>query len=161
MSDEMEIIPGPFDSKGPLPEWRMIYDELLVNADFGTVVTYDQLDAALGRTFIENRSPLYRARQHLGEMRRRWMEAVPKVGYRVIQANEHMKSAQARKNRAKTQLRRMVDIATYTDLSRLQPNELQEFDAQSRINMALASVAIHHERRLNRIEQILRDDGKL
>jgi hypothetical protein len=150
-----------FRPKGDRPEWRVIYDELLVAADFGTIVDYAALDRVLGRPFVANRSPIYRARQHLGEMRLRWLEAEPGVGYRVIEAREHLDAAQRRKRRAKRQLGLMVKIAEVTDLARLDPQELSRFDAQARINSALYMVAVHHEQRLQRIERILRDDGKL
>lgn len=150
-----------FEPKADRPEWRIIYDELLQAADFNTVISYDELDRVLGRPFVANRSPIYRARQHLGEMRLRWLEAAPGVGYRVIEAREHLDAAQRRKRRAKRQLGLMVKIAEVTDLARLEPHELERFDAQARINAALYMVAVHHEQRLQRIEQILRDDGKL
>lgn len=150
-----------FEPKGDRPEWKIIYDELLAGAEFGTIISYEQLDHVLGREFITNRSPMYRARRHLGEMRQRWMEPVNKAGYRVIEAREHMDAAQQRKRRAKRQLQTMVDIATYTDLGRLTPEELVAFDSQSKINQALAAVALHHERRLRRIEQILQNEGML
>lgn len=153
--------PAPFKAKGEVPEWRLIFDRLLDGADFGTVITYDQLDDVLGRPFLDNRSPIYRARQHLGEMRSRWIEAQPGVGYRVIEAAEHMDAAQQRKRRAKRQLGLMVKIAEVTDLSRLKPEELAKFDTQAKLNAALYMVAVHHERRLSRIEQILKDEGKL
>lgn len=150
-----------FEPKGDRPEWKIIYDELLAGAEFGDVVSYEQLDKVLGRKFITNRSPMYRARKHLGEMRQRWMEPVKKVGYRVIEAREHMDAAQQRKRRAKRQLVTMVKIGEYTDLGRLTPEELIAFDSQAKVNSALAAVALHHEKRLRRIEQILQNEGMM
>jgi hypothetical protein len=83
------------------------------------------------------------------------------VGYRVIEAREHMDSAQRHKKRAKRQLGLMVKVAEVTDLSRLRPEELAQFDTQAKVNAMLYMVAVHHERRLNRIEEILRGEGKL
>lgn len=151
----------PFKPKGDLPEWRLIYDKLLQHADFGDVITYAELDEVLGRQFEENRSPLYRARTYLGEMRQRWIEPLPRVGYRVIEAREHIMAAQQRKKRARRQLGMMVRIQEHTDLARLTPAELASFDNQAKINATLYMVAVHHERRLNKIESILRDEGKL
>lgn len=152
---------APFKPKAELPEWRLIYDKLLVGADFGDVITIAQLDDALGRPFIDNRTPLYRARQELGDMRRRWFEPVPGVGYRIIEASEHMHAAQARKQRARRQLRQMVKIGEVTDLSRLTPDQLAAFDSQAKVNAAVYMALVHHERRLSRLEEILRVDGKL
>lgn len=152
---------APFKPKGDLPEWRLVYDKLLETADFGDVVTLDQLDEVLGRPFADNRGPLYRAREHLGDMRRRWIEPVPGVGYRVIEAAEHMTAAQSRKRRARRQLRAMVKIGEITDLSRLTPEQLVSFDSQAKLNAAIYMALVHHERRLTRLEEILRADGKL
>lgn len=152
---------SPFAPKGDRPEWKMLYDDLLGAADFGDVITYEMLDDVLGRSFIANRGPLYHARTILGELRSRWIESVPKVGYRVIEANEHVRAANARKRRARCQLGMMMTITRSTDLARLTPEELQRYDAQSRINAALYGIAISHERRLSAIESVLRADGKL
>lgn len=151
----------PFAPKGDLPEWRLLYDAILERAEFGQVIPYDQLDAVLGRRFVDNRSPLYRARREMGDLRQRWLDAVPRTGYRVIEAHEHIALAQRHKRRAKRQLGAMVHVAEVTDLARLTPEQLASFDHQSRINAMLYMVAAHHEHRLNRIEEVLRKEGML
>lgn len=150
-----------FRPKGDVPEWRMIYDALLVEANFGDVITYDELDEALGRPFRDNRSPIYRARNELGDMRRRWLEPVDGIGYRVIEANEHLYAAAKRKRRAQNQLKQMVHIGEVTDLARLTPEELATFDSQTRFNRLAYLALMSHEKRLQRIEDVLRADGKL
>lgn len=152
---------APFKPKAELPEWRLIYDKILEHVEFGDIITIEQLDEVLGRSFVENRGPLYRARQHMAEMRRRWFEPIPGVGYRIIEASEHMHAAQARKQRARRQLRQMVRIGEVTDLSRLTPEQLAAFDSQAKVNAAVYMALVHHERRLSRLEEILRADGKL
>ena len=149
----------PFTAKGDTPEWKMIYDALLTTAEFGEVISYAQLDEVLGRRFAANRSPLYRARLEMGEARHRWLDAVPGKGYRVIEAAEHIDVAQKHKRRARKQLGRMVRVAQVTDISRLTESELSRFDSQSKINAALYMVAVHHERRITRIEEILQKQG--
>lgn len=152
---------APFQPKGDLPEWRLIYDKLLERADFGDVITYAALDDVLGRQFEDNRSPFYRARDHMIEMRQRWLEPVARVGYRVIEAREHIIVAQNKKRRARNQLRGMVTVAAGCDLSQLSPSDLATFDSQAKINAALYMVAVHHEKRLALVEDILRREGKL
>ena len=83
------------------------------------------------------------------------------VGYRVIQANEHVRVAEQHKTKAKKQLGIMVKVAQATDLSRLTPHELAVFDQQQSINSALFMIAVHHEKRLQRIEALLREEGRL
>ncbi len=151
----------PFQPKADRPEWRIIYDELLEDADFGAIITYGDLTRVLGRRFETSRTPIYRARIHLGEMRKRWLESVAGIGYRVIEAREHIDVAQAHKRRAKRQLGMMVRVADVTDISRLSPDELLRFDTQQKVNAMLYMVAVHHERRLSRIEDILRSEGRM
>ena len=149
-----------FQPKGEKAEWLMVFDELLKDADFGTIVTYEELDELLERRFVDNRAPLYRARAELGDTRKRWLEAVPGVGYRVIEANEHVRIARQHKRKAQRQMTTMVKVAQVTDLSRLTPTELADFESQSKVNWLLYSALVHHERRITRIEELLRDEGK-
>jgi hypothetical protein len=143
------------------PEWRLVYTKLLSGADFGDVITYEALDLCLGRPFIRNRGPVYRACQELGAMRFRWLEAIPGVGYRVIAANEHVRASGDRKMRARRQLDKMMVIARATDLAVLTDDERDLWDRQNRVNVALVGIVSAHEQRINRIEEILRADGKL
>jgi hypothetical protein len=140
------------------PEWQVVYDQLLASADFEDVVTYEQLSAVLGREFTKNRSPIYRAMEQLGDLRRRWLEAVPQLGYRVIEANEHVRLALSRKERGRRQFTKMLRIGRATDYARLTQDERMLWDEQHRINVQLATITMSHEQRLTRIEEILRDD---
>lgn len=148
-----------FQPKGEKAEWLMIFDDLLSEADFGTVVTYEELDELLGREFANDRAPIYRARQELGDRRKRWLEAIPKVGYRVIEANEHVRVSIQHKRKARRQMSMMVRVNQVTDITRLTADELMEFDTQSKVNWLLYSALVHHERRISRIEELLREKG--
>ena len=148
----------PLDDK---PEWRKIYDQLLADAEYDTIITYAQLSAVLGRDFEEQRGPIYRARRELGNLRFRWLAAVPKIGYRVIRANEHISVADDHKHRARRQFTRMLEVSRATDLAHLSPEELAHFDRLNRNNNLLATIVMSHEHRLERIEAVLRADGKL
>lgn len=161
MSDEIETRRAPFAPKGEQPEWQMLYEGVLADADFGTVIPYATLDEALGRPFRQNRGPLYRANRYLGEMRKRHLEPVPGVGYRVIEASEHLIAAQKRKHRARRQLAQMVHIGAVVDTTRLNPDELSRWDAQQRLNVTLCAVVTHHENRIARIESVLQREGLL
>jgi hypothetical protein len=154
-------VSSPFAPKADLPEWRLVYDLLLDGAEFGDLITYAELDQALGRPFLKQRGPIYRARRELGEQRHRWLEAVPRRGYRVIGAEEHLRVANGHKRKARRQLATMVTVTSATDLTRLTPEQLASFDAQTRINGALVAIAFSHEQRLGRIEETLRKNGML
>jgi hypothetical protein len=149
-----------FAPKGEKPEWQMVYDELLATADFGDVITYAMLEETLGRPFAPNRGPLYRAREQLGELRKRWLEAVPNVGYRVVDAAEHVRLAATHKLKGRRQYGRMLKVMQVTDLTRLGPDQLATWDQQQKIGFALWGI-IAHESRIRRIEEILRREGLL
>jgi hypothetical protein len=108
-----------FASKGERPEWRMIYEDLLDGADSGTVITYADLEKLLGREFALNRTPLYRARQTLGEMHHRWLEAVPNVGYRIIEPIEHLRVSAGHRRKSRRQVGMAIRVLESTDLSQL------------------------------------------
>lgn len=152
---------SPFTPKGERPEWRIVYEDLLADADFGRIVTYDELTEVLGRDFAINRAPIYRARLELGDLRKRWLEAVPNKGYRVIEANEHLRIATAHKRKARRQMGLMVKLAEVTDLTRLTADEIAQFDTQTKVNWLLYSALVHHEKRIARIEEVLRGEGRL
>jgi hypothetical protein len=149
-----------FAPKGEKPEWLMVYEDLLDSADFGDVISYAQLEETLGRPFAANRGPLYRARDQLGELRKRWLEAVPNVGYRVVDAGEHVRVAASHKLKGRRQYGRMLKVMQVTDLTKLGPDELATWDEQQKIGFALWGV-IAHESRIRRIEEILRKEGLL
>ena len=149
-----------FAPKGDKPEWQLVYDALLGDADFGTVITYEQLDRVLGREFVTNRAPLYRARDELGSRRKRWLVPVPSVGYRVTDAAEHVSVAVEHRRKSKRQMGMAVRVLTSADLERLNTDALAEWDAESKMSFALWAV-MAHENRIKRIEEVLRKEGLL
>lgn len=151
----------PFKPKGSRPEWRIIYDELLQDAEFGSIISYADLDRVLGRDFRKSRNPIYQATRHLGLERRRWLSPVTNMGYRVIEAREHMGAADKHKKKAKRQLGFVIKVGNATDITKLTPDELSRFDSQHKVNAMLFMVAVHHEKRLKRLEEVLAREGLL
>jgi len=149
-----------FAPKGERPEWRMVYEDLLDAAQPGAVITYAELEDCLGRDLAKNRAPLYRARQELGELRSHWLEAVPNVGYRVIDPAEHVRVATGHRRKSRRQVGMAIKVLKATDLSQLQADALQEWDSQTKMTFALWAV-FAHESRLRRIEDVLRKEGLL
>jgi len=153
-----------FSPRGDKPEWRIVYDELLVHAEYGQIITYAELASVLERDAHDRqrlRAPIARARRELGNLRSMWLVAVPNVGYRVIQANEHVSVADDHKHRGQRQFTRMLDVSRATNLSRLTSEELECWDNQNRINAFLVTVVRSHESRIRRIEAVLHADGKM
>lgn len=149
-----------FQPKGELPEWRMIYERLLENAEFGQVITYAELDEVLGRKFVANRSPIYRAREDLGSIRKRWLESVLGVGYRVTIPTDHVRMSVFHRRKGQRQVGISVKVLGATDLARLDPADLVKWDSEQRIAFAVWGV-VAHEARLRRIEQMLKAEGMM
>lgn len=151
---------APFKPKADRPEWQIIFEHIQ-DRDFGAVISYEELDQLLGRDFKSARGPIYAATRRLGELKKRWLAPVKGVGYRVIQAREHMIQADHHKRKAKKQLGFMIKVGNATEISKLTTEELAQFDSQRKVNAVLFMVAIHHEERLRRIEQTLEREGLL
>jgi hypothetical protein len=149
----------PFQPKGELPEWRMIYERLLETADFGDLITYGMLDEVLGRPFDESRSPFQKARKVLAERRKRQLVVVPRVGYRVVEAREHLDVAADYQRRGQRHLQRMSRVFDTTPVEHLTPAERLLFDRQSIIAYTQLSFMIETNRRFDRHEAILRNAG--
>jgi len=157
MSDDDER--RPFQPKGDVPEWRMVYEKLLADAQFGDVITYAMLDAALGRSFVENRSPLAKAKAKLAEWRKRQIVVIPTVGYRVVEAREHLDVATDYQRRGQRQLQRMARALDSTPTEYLTPAERLLYDRQSIIAYTQVAFMIETNRRFDRHEAILRNAG--
>lgn len=149
-----------FAPKGEIPEWRMIYEGLLEHANSGDIVTYPEIDAVLGRALDINRGPLYRARRELGEMRKHWLEAIPNIGYRVIEPSEHVRISAVHRRKSRRQVGMAIRVLQSTDLAQLSGDALSKWDEQSKMTFALWAV-FAHESRLRRIEDVLRKEGLL
>ena len=149
-----------FTPKGEKAEWQILYDALLADADFGATITYAQLDETLGRDFRADRAPLYRARDELGSRRKRWLVSVPTLGYRITDAEDHVRVAIDHKRKSRRQLGMAVKVLSSTDLSRLGEYGLSEWDSESKMTFALWAI-VAHENRLKRIEEVLRKEGLL
>jgi hypothetical protein len=149
-----------FAPKGEKAEWLLVYDKLLADADFGTVITYAQVDEVLGRDSRSNRAPIYRARDHLADTRKRWLESVPGVGYRVTEPADHVRVSVHHRRKSKRQLGIAVKVLESTDITRLDPTGLAQWDEQQKVTFALWAI-VAHEARLRKIEDILRKEGLL
>jgi hypothetical protein len=116
-----------FKTKGDQPEWRMVYDAIQ-GKDFGDLISYKELDAALGRDFRTNRQPLYRAAEELLAEQRRALTSVPNQGYRVVEAREHEDLARADHKSARRKIRRGIRRLAGAERSRLTNEEKARID---------------------------------
>lgn len=117
----------PFEPKGDLPEWQLIYQRVST-LDEGTVLTYDDLDEVLGRDFRGDRSPIYRCIGELEKVDHRTLAVVRGSGYRIAAANEHERLAVGHHRRSRKQMRKAVSKAASADRSKLTPEERKRID---------------------------------
>lgn len=118
----------PFQPKGSVAEWRLIYDEIsTMKSD--DVVTIERLEEILGRTLEKNRTPIYRATKELQRNQQHTLVTVRGVGYRVSRADEHFGLVLAYSDRARSDLKRGVAIADSTDRNLLKGDAAQRLDA--------------------------------
>lgn len=95
-------------------EWELLYN-LFADRQVGDVVTYDEIDAALGRDFRAYRSPIYKTRIRLLKQKSLGIVSLSNIGYRVVQAKEHEGQARKHHRRSKKQMDQAVTWIQHTD----------------------------------------------
>lgn len=97
-----------FEPLGEQARWRVIYD-LLTVLDVGQTLTYEEMATALELDPDKDRHALQmavrRAARESEESDKRALEAVPNVGYRVVEPVEHLRLARGQQRRAAVALR--------------------------------------------------------
>lgn len=142
-----------FKPKGDRAEWEPVYDELRA-ADVGEVVTYERLTDVLGRDFLADRGPIYRATTALEESNKRTVVNVPKVGYRIATAEEHEPLARGHHKRSRRQLRSAIRKIASADRTQLDPAARQRFDALE-LNMGRQADMLRRlSERVDRVEKV-------
>jgi hypothetical protein len=135
-----------------VPEWKLVFDHIR-DLPIGSVVTYADLDSILGRSFIGNRSPIYRAIAELRVERSRSMINVPGDGYRVLHPKEHREQANTYRRRSRSSLSTAVEVVKSTDMELLAPDERDPLRAYGLALVGLAQAMDYTHRRLHKIEQ--------
>lgn len=143
--------PGGADGRAV---WRSLYD-LLRHVPVGQTVTYEVLEARIGRTRAGVQSSMGRAAQELLRVDKHAVVSVRDVGYRVVSAAEHLDIARDRQRRSHRELKRGRDVVTNVDLNGLDAEVRDAFD---RVTQAFA-IQLDYARRLgvrsDRLEQQL------
>jgi hypothetical protein len=145
---------APFQTAGDLAQWQMVY-ALLVPLAFGDIITYEQLSYVLGRDFVDDRQPLYRARQELGRLNHRWLDNVPNVGYRVVESREHIKLIRKEKLKMARRGRQGLRIADAADLRYLTTEERGRLDRLTVQMSMLTGMVLRQQQQINRINDVL------
>lgn len=117
-----------FVSKGPSAEWKLIYS-VLVGMEVGQVLDYGMLDAVLGRSFLDSRTPIYRARRELFATHNRLLANVSSRGYRIIEPDEHEGVARDHIRRGQRQISTATTIVVETPRKGMSPEGRRSLDA--------------------------------
>jgi hypothetical protein len=97
---------------------------------YGYLATYHEIEQVTGIDLLTDRGPLYQAQKNLLLERKRALDCVRSVGYRVAEAVEHIKLAKDRRKRGVRQFRHGVRLIGNPDRSRLTGEEAQAFDRE-------------------------------
>jgi alkylated DNA nucleotide flippase Atl1 len=144
-----------FTATDGVPKTEIVYD-LMAAVEPGAIVTYGAMEDALGFDVRDGRrSIVSKAIRRLEVRNLRTAEAVPTVGYRVVDAFEHERLSALHNRKAIRQVRRARQRIESADGARLTP-ELRARFAQ--IGIVLARVESEQRataRRLARLEGVL------
>lgn len=146
-----------FQSKGPEPMWRPVYELLvkLVERNSHEVVTFAEFLAQTGVDVKVKKFALRRAADELLDTHSRTVESVRGVGYK-IDANR-LGMAKAHQAKGLTQFEISADLATRFDRNAYTDEQADALDAfghqQSLINAMLARELRKQARRVVAVEQ--------
>jgi hypothetical protein len=122
---------APFEPVGQRARWKIVYG-LLTAAETGTVVTYEEIGAALGLDPGKDRHTIQMAvrraaRQH-EVADKRALDVVPNSGYMVVHAQEHLRLARKHQSKGSRSLARGQSKVVNVDLSELDPETRRAFE---------------------------------
>lgn len=144
----MTVATRPFEPKGDVAEWRLAY-RAIEGLRVGDTITHAELDEALGRPFVDDRGPIYRAVRELEDEQKRTMTVVRGRGYRVVEAREHEGLARGHQKRSRRQLAKGLRKLRSVNRSKLTAEERDRFDAiETRMARVESMVRTLHKRQV-------------
>lgn len=120
-----------FRPAGDIARWRILYD-LLRATSVGDILSYEKMAEALDLDPATERHimqvAIRRAAEEFAFVDNHAVAAVPNVGYRVVEAKEHMDLAKGHQRRSRKQLMRAETKVVHVDVSALDPNSRKAFE---------------------------------
>lgn len=146
---------SPFDPVGERARWRIIYD-LLLRKDHDDTVTYVEMGEVLDLEPTHSRHQIQmavrRAAREYEEIDKRALEPVKNVGYRVVQAREHLRLAQVQQRRSRRALNSGRSKVVNVDLNGMDPEVRKAFDVTAQAFGMLADLHRRLDVRQKRLE---------
>lgn len=149
---------APFQPKGDVPQWRLVYDKA-ATLQPGDVITYPDLAGLLGYDPSElgrSRSPIHTASRRMLKDHDRTLVAVPKKGYRVAHASEHEGIARAGQRSARRRISHAVAVTTHVDVTALTPGQRRSLEAVAHVLAAQNAMLSRHDARIGDVEKDVR-----
>lgn len=180
---------APFETVGETARWRIIYG-LLSSMDTGETLTYGQMGEALDLDPAGDRAVIQmavrRAARESEQRDKRAVEAVPNVGYRIVEPEEHSRLAVRQQQKSSRALKSGRSKVVNVDLHGMAPEVRKAFEVmaqafclqidfnrrmdvrQTRLEEVVAGMAQKHDRsaaevaalqeRLERLERLAAGD---
>lgn len=146
----------PFEPKGAVARWRVIYD-LLLQAGVGDIISYADLGAQLGLDPGDDRHTIQmavrRAAKEFLEQERRALEVETNVGYRVTEAQERSRLVRKQSVKVKRALTRTHDLAIHVDLTGLDMESRRLLEASAAVaygQLQVTRALLHKQSRFNK-----------
>lgn len=146
----------PFEPKGDVAEWRVVYDRLKELRPGDTITTED-LEELLGRPLGQNRSPVYRATRELETNNSRTIATVRGTGYRIVEPSEHLGLGLSHSSRARRQLRRGLQRSESADRRGLTPTVAARLEAFEATTSRLVEFLGHMSKTVDQQGEEIRD----
>lgn len=148
-----------FKPLGPVARWRVLYEELLVPAAVGDVITYEAMGEILDldphREVHKIRSALNRAAAEYEDENGHALESLSRRGYRVVEPSGHITLAHRQQRRATRALSRGHSLATCADLSNADPAVKRALDTIAQAFSLQMEINRRYDVRQKRLEEAM------
>jgi hypothetical protein len=153
----------PFEPVGQEARWRTIYALLKANG-VGDTLTYERMGEALDldpeRDRQTIRTALYRAAREYEHVDKHALEAIPNVGYRIVEAIEHLTLAQRQQRRAGRALQRGHSVAVNVDFNGMDPSVRKGFEVVGQAFALQMDFNRRFDVRQKRLESVVHHTGE-
>ena len=148
----------PFEPAGDKARWRIIYD-VLTTKDVGDTVSYDELGETLDLDPAQDRHTIQLAMRRASKNSeiedKRALEAVPNQGYRIVEAEEHLRLARGQQKRAGRALGRGQSKVVNVDFNGMDPEVRKAFETVAIAFSMQMDMLRRTDIRQNKLEEIL------
>lgn len=154
-----EGIVSLFKPLGTVARWRVLYEELLVPAAVGDIITYEAMGEILDlhptRDVQRIRSALHRAAAEYMDENGHALESLARQGYQVVEPIGHVKLAHRQQRKATKALTRGHSLATCADLSNADPGVRRALDTIAQAFSLQMEINRRYDVRQKRLEEAM------